>query len=76
MTCWSFADGQQFIANCCQSKIWKEFSREAQACTLIYNACLKDDKKNKSWIIQGYVVCGNFSLFKQKSIFYSDFWNW
>ena len=35
--CWSCAGAQPFVANCSQNEIWKEFSSETQACTLIYS---------------------------------------
>ena len=56
IACWGCAGRQPFVANCSQSEIWKEFSSEGQVCTLIYNACLKDDQKIKSWNIPKYVV--------------------
>ena len=42
---WTCAGGQPFVANCSQGEIWKEFSSEAQACILIYNACPKNNQK-------------------------------
>ena len=56
IACWSCAGGQPLVANCSQSETWNKFSNEAQACTLIYNACLKGDQKN--WKLEYTQVCG------------------
>ena len=57
IACWNCAGTQPFVANCSQKEIWKEFSSEAQTCTLIYNVCLKDDQKNEK--LKYTQVCGS-----------------